>query len=393
LGDAVAHSLLPGVCLAFIISGTKNPFVLLLGAVIAGWISLLTVDLIVNKTKLKTDAAIGIVLSVFFGVGILLLTSIQHSGSGNQSGLDKFLFGKAASMTWLDVQTIIWVAVLILAVLGLFYKELKLLAFDSAFAHSTGLPVRWLEFILSTLTVLAVAIGIQTVGVVLMAALLITPAAAARFWTNQLPLMLLLAALFGVVSAWLGSFVSYAQADMPTGPWIVIVLSLISIFSAFFAPRKGVLARIWQQRANRSKILKENILKAFYRMGEVQQNFLTPRPYLEIQAFRQFNSDALHKGLAMLTKEKLLYKEEKNNWQLTDKGLKESARIVRLHRLWELYLNKRLNLAPDHVHDDAEAMEHIITPEIERQLEKELGYPVLDPHKSRIPGSSTRVAQ
>ncbi len=388
LGDAVAHSLLPGVCLAFILSGTKNPFVLLLGAVITGWISLLTVDLIVNKTKLKTDAAIGIVLSVFFGVGILLLTSIQHSGSGNQSGLDKFLFGKAASMTWLDVQTIIWVAVLILAILGLFYKELKLLAFDQAFAHSVGLPIRTLEFVLSTLTVLSVAIGIQAVGVVLMAALLITPAAAARFWTNKLPLMLFLAALIGVVSAWVGSFVSYSNADMPTGPWIVIVLSLISIFSAFFAPRRGVLARLWQQRQNRIKILKENILKTFYNIGEQQQSFESPRPLHEIQDFRQFRSEVLNKGLNLLTKERLLEKEGIGVWRLTDKGIRESARIVRLHRLWELYLNKRLNLAPDHVHDDAEAMEHIITPEIEQQLEKELGYPELDPHESKIPKPS-----
>jgi len=222
VGDAIAHAVLPGVCLSFIISGEKNPFWLLLGAVIAGWAALLVMDFMVNHSKLKTDTAIGAVLSVFFGLGILLLTAIQHSGSANQAGLDTFLFGKAASMTQRDVWVFGGVAALLLLVIAAFFKSFKLVAFDPDFARSLGLPVRTLEFILATITVLSVATGIQAVGVVLMAALLITPAAAARFWTDSMIRMILLAALFGLLSGFFGAWVSYTAPAMPTnatGRW------------------------------------------------------------------------------------------------------------------------------------------------------------------------------
>ncbi len=186
VGDAVAHSILPGVCVAYMLSGQKSPFILLAGAVTAGWLSLLAMDFIVQRTKLKTDTAIGLVLSVFFGLGILLLTHIQHSGSAGQAGLDKFLFGKAASMTRQDVLVFGATATVLLLIVLALFKEFKLVSFDPDYARSVGLPVRSLEFTLATITVLAVAVGIQAVGVVLMAALLITPAAAARFWTCDL---------------------------------------------------------------------------------------------------------------------------------------------------------------------------------------------------------------
>ena len=172
--------------LGFMVSGTKNPWILLAGAVVSGWAALLVMDFMTNRSKLKTDTAIGAVLSVFFGLGILLLTAIQHSGAANQAGLDSFLFGKAASMNRQDIITFSSVAFLILILILAFFKEFKLISFDPAFAQTIGLPVRALEFTLSTITVLSVATGIQAVGVVLMAALLITPAAAARFWTERI---------------------------------------------------------------------------------------------------------------------------------------------------------------------------------------------------------------
>ncbi|MEQ8703704.1 MAG: iron chelate uptake ABC transporter family permease subunit [Phaeodactylibacter sp.] len=385
VGDAIAHAVLPGVCLAFIVTGDKHPAYLLVGAVIAGWVSLLAMDYLTSRTKLSTDTAIGAVLSVFFGAGILLLTSIQHSGSANQAGLDKFLFGKAASMTRQDIWVFSGVAMVLLSLVLAFFRAFKLVSFDPAFAHSIGLPVRQLEFLLSTITVLAVATGIQAVGVVLMAALLITPAAAARFWTDRIQTMLLLAAVFGFLSGVFGSWISYTAPAMPTGPWIVVLLSVIALFSIVAAPERGIWARIRLQRGNTRKILLENILKAFYSVGEAAQTFTTEVSLPEIQEQRPFEDRALRKGLRRLQRRGLLENKGTDTYTLTPAGLKESRRVVRLHRLWELYLTERMNFAADHVHNTAEAIEHVITPEVEAALLKELGHPILDPHDSVIP--------
>ena len=161
VGDAIAHSILPGICLSFMVSGTKDPFILLIGALLSGWLSIIVIDKINQSTKLKGDTAIGIVLSVFFAVGILLLTVIQQSGNASQAGLDKFLFGKAASLTLDDLKIFGSIGILLILIVIAFYKEFKLISFNPDFAKTIGLPVRILEFILSTITVLAVAVGMD----------------------------------------------------------------------------------------------------------------------------------------------------------------------------------------------------------------------------------------
>jgi manganese/zinc/iron transport system permease protein len=386
VGDAIAHSILPGVCLAFMVSGSKNPFVLIIGAFITGWISLLLIDAITRTTKLKSDAAIGIIFSVFFGFGILVLTSIQHSGNAAQAGLDKFLFGKAASLTQDDILVFSSIGVTLIVVVLLFFKEFKLISFNPDYAKVIGLPVRFLEFILATITVLAVAVGIQSVGVVLMAALLITPASGARFWTHRLGIMIVIAMIFGAISGFFGSYISYIAPNMPTGPWVVMCLSLLAISSIWFAPKRGMLARYRVQNENRKKILIENVLKLFYHIGEKEDNFEKERSIEELLATRNLKSKELKKGLLLLRKNNSVRIKD-GKWLITKKGFNEAIRVIRLHRLWEMYLNQRLKLEPDHVHNDAEAIEHIITPEIEKQLEKELNFPVKDPHESIIPYS------
>lgn len=385
VGDAIAHSILPGVCLAFILSGTKNPIYLIIGAFITGWLSLLVIDAITRTTKLKSDTSIGIVLSVFFGVGILLLTSIQHSGNAAQAGLDKFLFGKAASLTKDDIYVFGSVALVLIIVVILFYKEFKIISFNPDFAKVIGLPVRFLEFLLATITVLSVAVGIQAVGVVLMAALLITPASGARFWTNKLSVMILIATFFGAISGFLGSYISYIAPSMPTGPWIVMCLSVLAIGSIWFAPKTGMYSKFRVQRSNKQKILVENVLKLFYHLGERNGNhFFNKRSINDLLTTRDLRIKELKKGLRLLKRNNWVLKNQED-WVITKNGLLEAKRIIRLHRLWEMYLNQRLKLQPDHVHNDAEAIEHIITPELEKQLEKELNYPTKDPHESIIP--------
>ncbi|MFT6857250.1 MAG: manganese/zinc/iron transport system permease protein [Cyclobacteriaceae bacterium] len=384
VGDVVSHAVLPGICLSFIISGTKDPFLLIIGAFITGWLSIVVMDYIIQHSKIKEDTATGLSLSVFFGIGILLLTYIQHSGNAAQSGLDSFLFGKAAALVGKDLLAFSLVAILILVVVFFFYKEFKLISFDPAFAQSLGIPVKRIELILSSITVMAVVTGIQAVGVVLMAAMLITPAAAARFWTDKLSIMILSAACIGALSGLAGAFISYAAPAMPTGPWIVMVVSLIALFSFFFAPKKGILIRILKQRKIKRRLLEENLLKSFYKIGEFHDDFELASSQVEITEMRRFTPTQLRKGLVRLRRQGFINKIDKR-WSLTNEGYQKGQRVVRLHRLWELYLTKYLRIAPDHVHEDAENIEHIITPELEKKLEALLEYPEYDPHQTEIP--------
>jgi manganese/zinc/iron transport system permease protein len=384
VGDAVAHSVLPGVCLSFILAGTKNPFILLIGAFLSGWLSLVAIDLITSKTKIKEDTAIGLILSVFFGIGILLLTSIQHGGNASQSGLDSFLFGKAASLMADDLLIFGTVGALVIFSVLMLFKEFFLISFDENFARSIGVPVKTVELILSTLTVLSVVVGIQAVGVVLMAAMLITPAAAARYWTNNLKRMILIAAALSTVAGIAGAYISWEIERMPTGPWIVMIISMIAIFSFLFSPDKGIVARMILQRRHRLKILEENILKILFQLGEKERDYYVVRSKQGILEKRPMSSALLHKGLKRLIRDGYVEKE-KAGWKLTNEGKEKGQRVTRLHRLWELYLTEYLKIAPDHVHEDAESIEHIITPELEKKIEEALGFPKTDPHDSEIP--------
>jgi manganese/zinc/iron transport system permease protein len=382
-GDAIAHSVLPGVCLAFMLFDTRNLWVLLGGAFVTGWLSIVCVDMITKHSKLKADTAIGLVLSVFFGVGILLLTYIQQSGNAAQSGLNNFLFGKAAAMHPDDIKTMGAVSVIIIFMVWLFFKEFKVLSFDPAYAKSAGLPVNMLQILLTTLTVLAVAAGIQAVGVVLMAAMLITPSAAAKYWTNNLKKMIFLSILFAITGSVIGAYVSYIDNKMPTGPWIVMMISCIAVLSILFAPKKGAVSKFIIRRQYLNKMLRENILKEMYHLEEKNPG-KTIFSREEILSERDMKKVAFQQGIKMLLRKDLIVAHP-SGFLLTGAGQVEGKRITRIHRLWEMYLTQQLQIQDDHVHDDAEAIEHIITPEIERKLIELLDKPEKDPHEKIIP--------
>ncbi|NJN19067.1 MAG: metal ABC transporter permease [Oscillochloris sp.] len=251
LGDAMSHAALPGVVLAFLLTGSRAPLVLVLGAAIAGWLGALIVLTIVRLSRIKEDSAFGLVLSVFFAIGMVLLTIVQRSGAGGQAGLDTYLFGQAASLVLSDVITIAVLGALVLLVLAAFWKEFKLLSFDPDYAASLGFPVRLLDIGLTSLIVVAIVIGLQLVGVVLMSAMLVAPAAAARQWTNRLGTMVLLAGGFGALAGVAGALISATGRGLSTGPVIVVCISVITFFSLLFAPARGLIwawIRQWRNR-------------------------------------------------------------------------------------------------------------------------------------------------
>ena len=243
MGDTLAHAALPGICIAFMLTGTKSILGFLIGAGLAGIVATFGISWITRHSKLKSDAAMGIVLSGFFGIGIVLLTQIQHSGNGNQSGLDKFLFGQAASLIGSDVTTMLIVCGLLIIGCAALFKEFKLVSFDPGFAKGLGFHVALLDQLIMFFMVVSVVIGIQAVGVVLVAALLITPAVSARYWTDRLGWMVVLAGLFGAASGAVGTLISASVDNMPTGPLSVLSATLVFGFSLLLGPRKGLLAK------------------------------------------------------------------------------------------------------------------------------------------------------
>lgn len=258
MGDALAHAALPGICIAFMVTGSKAIFGFLIGAAAAGIAATLAIGAMTRYSRIKQDSAIAAVLSVFFGFGIMLLTEIQHSGSGNQSGLDKFLFGQAATMVLSDVYTIAIISVLLIGVCMLLFKEFKLVSFDPGFAKGLGFPVPLLEQGIMLLIVVAVVVGIQAVGVVLMAALLITPAVSARYWTENLGVMVVLAGLFGALSGLAGTMISTQGYNLPTGPLCVLFATALFVVSVIFAPRRGLLAKLLVRMSAKRRVLAEH---------------------------------------------------------------------------------------------------------------------------------------
>lgn len=253
LGDVISHAALPGIAIAFLLTGSKTPLLLVLGAAIAGWLGALIILSIVRLTRIKYDSAFGLVLSTFFGFGMVLLSLIQRSGNANQAGLDDFIFGQAATILKRDVLTIGILGGIALIIMLIFWKELKLLIFDEGFAASIGLPIRALDILLTSLLVIAIVIGLQAVGAVLMSAMLVAPAVAARQWTDRLNLMVLLAACFGALAGVSGTIIS-SPIRIPTGPTIILCATVMVGLSIAFAPNRGLLWNSIKQRRNRRSL-------------------------------------------------------------------------------------------------------------------------------------------
>ena len=254
LGDALSHAALPGICIAFLLTGSKATILLLAGAAVTGWLGTLLLLRVVRDTRLGEDAALGTVLSTFFGFGIVLLTFISKGNNARQAGLEKYLFGQAATLVQESVVTMAILSAVALAIVAVLYKEFKVLTFDVEFAAGLGFPTHRLNVLLTSLMVVAVVVGLQSVGVVLMAAMLIGPAVAARQWTHRLGVMIGLAALIGAVSGVSGALISVSQARLPTGPMIILSLTALVVISLLFAPARGLVWDRLRQRRHRATL-------------------------------------------------------------------------------------------------------------------------------------------
>lgn len=248
IGDGLSHAALPGVVIAFLLTGIKDIEVLITGAALssitAAWIITITVE----NSKIKFDGALATILSAFFGLGMVLLTYLQSLNNAGQAGLSKFIFGQAATILARDVYITSVAALIIIVLTALFWKELKLISFDVEYAKTLQIPVTFTLILYRSLLIMTIIIGIQSVGAILISSLLIAPAVGARQWTNKLGTMCILAGFFGMVSAIGGTIWSTTVQKLPTGPAIIVILSAIVLLSLIFAPNRGIL---WQYRKNK----------------------------------------------------------------------------------------------------------------------------------------------
>ena len=248
IGDGLSHAALPGVVIAFLLTGIKDIEVLITGAALSSITAAWLITITVENSKIKFDGALATILSAFFGLGMVLLTYVQSLNNAGQAGLSKFIFGQAATILARDVYITSAAALIIIVLTALFWKELKLISFDVEYAKTLQIPVTFTLILYRSLLIMTIIIGIQSVGAILISSLIIAPAVGARQWTNKLGTMCILAGLFGMISAIGGTIWSTSVQKLPTGPAIIVILSILVLLSLIFAPNRGML---WQFRKNR----------------------------------------------------------------------------------------------------------------------------------------------
>jgi len=327
LGDAMSHAALPGIALAFLLTQSKSQFVLILGAAAAGWIGTLLIMGIVRSSRIKYDTALGMVLSVFFGIGLVLLTFIQKMPTASQAGLDKYLFGQAAALVERDVIIMGSVGALAIILLAVFWKEFKLVSFDPEFGKSLGFPMRFIDILLTTLLVIAIVLGLQTVGVVLMSAMIVAPAAAARQWTDRMGIMVTLSAFFGLLSGVSGAVISSTTAKMPTGPTIVLCVSVIVVVSVLFAPNRGLLWAYGRRLNNRKRLRVEAVLADLYALAAKHGDREHAHSASVLDAMR-VGRVGVTRNLEELESRGLVFRNVNGDWALTEQGFTKASYIA-----------------------------------------------------------------
>jgi manganese/zinc/iron transport system permease protein len=396
LGEALSHAAYPGVVFSVILASVFFPFSeeifsvsILVGAFLSSLVGLFVIDWMERRLRVKSDAALCFVLSIFFGVGVLVASRIQITHALWYQKIQIFLYGQTATMT--DVHILIYgtLAVLMIGCLALLFRLIEVVHFDREFSEAIGIRARLVDGCVFFLLILAIVIGIRSVGVVLMSGMLIAPAVAARQWSHRLSGIFVIAGALALLSGFGGNFLSLniplwfnpsrskQFLALPTGPMILLTAVALCLFSLLFAPQ-GVLIRGMRVIRFTFRCRMENILKTFWRHREESLSFSQIAHAHKMPAFVLY-------VLLMNMRFQGVIKKEGNLFSLTQEGDGEGAKIIRLHRLWELYLVKDMGQGIDKVHRTAEEMEHFFTPELERELTTLLGDPKRDPHEREIP--------
>lgn len=399
MGDALSHATLPGITLAFMLATVigldgKSLPLLLAGAAVTGLIGVLLVLGLRHTTRIKEDSAMGVVLSVFFGIGIALLGVAQRMEQGHSAGLESFIYGKTASMIASDAALIALVATISIALSVILYKELRLLCFDQSYATTQGYPVIWLDVLLMSVVTIVTVIGLQAVGLVLVIALLVIPAAAARFWTHRLWKLLLVSAGAGGLSCYFGTALSAMAPDLPSGAMIVLTAAMVFVLSMCFGPAGGLIHRYRAHRHLQRITRRQNVLRAMFELIEPTVGAAGAPPTIPTSSFdvllvkRSWTPRQLQRQLHLCQREGLVSCLPRSEFRLTLQGLQQARHVTRQHRLWELFLITHADIAPSHVDRSADLIEHVLSEELVAELET-----LLERQQNKTPQSPHQIAQ
>lgn len=407
IGEVLSHACYPGVILALCVAGglsvTSNDEILftiiLLGASLFSFLALYLIHFLERKIKVASDTALCFVLSTFFGMGVMLVSEIQFSYTSLYKQALTFLYGQAATLT--DIHIVIYAlfSLVLILFIGVFYKELHISLFDRNYAKSLGVAVILLDSFINLFMVVSIVIGVRSVGVILMSAMLIAPVVAARRLTHHLSSLFVISGLFALLSGFLGNYFSVELTErllkafpssrliLPTGPMIVLSGVVLCVAVFLCAPQRGLLARMKRIFGFRTTVICENVLKELWKKDKTFEKSLFPLDGQRELLLKKIRNklDVSPLLFRFILRRMIAHGWLTKDYFLTEDGFQKASRIIRLHRLWELYLTSHLGVGHDRVHRSAEEMEHILTPDIERQLTEVLGNPQKDPYSRPIP--------
>ena len=384
VGDVASHAALPGIGLAYLIlesivpGSGKSPAWLLLGAAAGAAAGLFSAGLIQRTRLIKEDAALGIVLSVFFGFGIVLMSIVQSRPTGSAAGLTEFVFGKAAALTAADVSSIAIASLIVLSICVIAFKEFSLLCFDESYAAALGWPTKRLDLLLTSLVVAVTVIGMPSVGLLLVVAQLVIPPTAARFWTDRHGPLTIVSGVLGGLSCVMGVLVSAIVPRLAAGAVIVLAGTGMFVVSMLFGVRRGVIWRWLNQRVARRRIGQLDLLRTCFEILEKQlgqasavERDLTTLPISDsqLQDARSWSPARLRQVLAAAQRDGSLRLDADGHYRLTIEGTRLARRATRNHRMWELYLIHFAHTAPSRVDREADEFEHVLEPDLVEQLE------------------------
>jgi ABC-type Mn2+/Zn2+ transport system permease subunit/Mn-dependent DtxR family transcriptional regulator len=375
IGDALAHAVLPGVVVSFMVAG-KSEIALFIGAVVSGILTVLLIGFVNRNSKIKEDTSIGIIFTGAFALGILLVSQLKQV----HIDLSSYLFGDVLGVSSGDITLSLIIMVVIILCIILFYKQLLLTSFDPTMALTIGISTTLVHYMLMTLLSMSIVAGLQSVGVILIIAMLITPPATAYLLSTSLKKILILSSLFGMISAVIGLYLSY-HFNFASGASIVLVAVALFLLAFLFSPKEGVVTKLVRRRETSKQVLIEDVIKLSYRFArDTGKTELTDKIANELGISNSKVSSAMK---TMVTKG--LLKADNGSYTLTDDGIAYAKRLVRTHRLWETYVTKEKVIDMEHIHPEAEKVEHVLTEDIVDELDEELGFPEKDPHGSDIP--------
>lgn len=374
IGDALSHAVLPGVVIGFMIAGKGN-ITLFIGAVISGLLTALLIGFVNRNSRIKEDTAIGVIFIGFFALGVLLISRLRAV----HLDLQHFLFGDPLGVSTADLYMSGAIGVVVLLFILLFYKQLLLTSFDPTMAMAIGMPTGLIHYLLMGVLSMTIVASLQAVGIILVVAMLITPGATAYLITDRMNKMLMLSAFFGALSALLGLYISY-WLNYSSGSAMVLVATAIFLGVLIFSPRRGILIReIWQRRAQ-NRFLQDDILKAVFHARELDSY----PDHATLAGELGIRKEKVIREISKLTRAGLMAENGKY-YQLTDEGRKRVKKLLRRHRLWETYLTEKAGVPWEHVHEEAEELEHKLPDELVDEIDQKLNYPQSDPHGAPIP--------